>query len=134
VQADVTRALVERQLEDVKELCQTNGWEVEADLDTLTVEVRMESPEDGEEYVVQFDCEGYDEEPPMWRWYIPRQEKSATMRRISMTEARARVSSRLETEEKTLSSVTNTTVEFTRTMRLLIATGRWATGNPMLGI
>jgi len=64
VQADVTRTLVERQLADVRELTQTNGWEVEADLDALTVEVRMQSPVDGEEYVVRFDCTGYDEKPP----------------------------------------------------------------------
>lgn len=64
MQADVTRSLVKRQLEDVQELAPTNGWEVEADLDALTVEVRMQSPVDGEEYVVQLDCVGYDEKPP----------------------------------------------------------------------
>lgn len=64
MQADVTEALVERQLEHVRELAETNGWEVKADLESLAVEVRMQSPVDDEEYVVHLNCEEFDEKPP----------------------------------------------------------------------
>lgn len=64
MQADVTRTVVEKQLADVRELAQTNNWEVEADLEALAVEVRMQSPVDDEEYVIHLDCEGFDEKPP----------------------------------------------------------------------
>lgn len=65
MQADVTRELLEDQLSDVQSAGAVHGWEVEADLDALEVEVTMESPEDGEEYIVRLECDGYDAEPPL---------------------------------------------------------------------
>lgn len=65
MQAEVTRALLDEQLKDVRSLAATHGWRVESDLDALTVDVKMESPEDDEEYIVRFECEGYDAKPPL---------------------------------------------------------------------
>jgi hypothetical protein len=64
VQETVSRRLFERQLDIVRELAETNGWEVVADPEVLVFEVRMRSPIDDEEYVAQFECRGFDEKPP----------------------------------------------------------------------
>jgi hypothetical protein len=65
VQATVTRELLDEQLKDIRSVADTHGWQVDADLDAITVEVTMESPDDGEEYIVRLECHGYDAEPPL---------------------------------------------------------------------
>lgn len=66
MQPEVTRELVASQLEDIRELAETHDWTVDADLEALTIEVRMTSPvgEDEDEYVVRLECSEFDEKPP----------------------------------------------------------------------
>ena len=64
MQADVTRALLREQLSHVRSLADDHGWEINADLDALTLKVAMHSPVDDEEYIVHFDCTDYDAQPP----------------------------------------------------------------------
>lgn len=65
MQAKVTRELLDEQLEQVRSVAASHGWQVDADLESLAIEVTMVSPEDGEEYIVRFDCEDYDAKPPL---------------------------------------------------------------------
>ena len=65
MQEEVTRKVLGEQLEHVRSVAASHEWQVDADLDTLIVEVTMESPGDGEEYIVQFECEDYDDKPPL---------------------------------------------------------------------
>jgi len=64
VQASLTRDLVASQLEDIRALAATNGWELDAELENLIVKATMTSPIDGEKYIVHVECEGFDEDPP----------------------------------------------------------------------
>ena len=134
MQADVIRALVERQLADVRELAQTNGWEVEADFGALTVEVRMQSPIDGEEYVVRFDCTGYDEKPPYVEMVHPETGEVGHYEATSMTGGRIPFSSRPTTGPKIPFCATSTTDGCTTTTLTSTTTGRWESGSPTPGI
>lgn len=64
MQADVTREILGEQLSHVRSLAGDHGWEVNVDLEALTVKVIMHSPVDDEVYIVHLDCTDYDAKPP----------------------------------------------------------------------
>jgi hypothetical protein len=66
----VTRAIIEEQLKQLRELGESHGWEIHADLSALKVECRMRA-HNGDRFIVEADCENYQEWPPFFEFIDP---------------------------------------------------------------
>jgi hypothetical protein len=71
VDADVTRRIIAEEMAAALELARTYNWVVTIDFPAVKVTVRMKSAVDGEEYVVEAQCDDYRAKPPLFEFIHP---------------------------------------------------------------
>lgn len=75
VAPEITRAILEEELEAMAPLGSLHDWKVALNLEALTVTVRMTSSVDGEEYILEAQCDNYKEWPPHFEFIHPHTEE-----------------------------------------------------------
>ena len=71
IDPDISRQVMEEELEALKPLASTFGWTVEPDLTNLTVRVTMRSSVDNEVYIIEACCDDYKALPPEFEFIHP---------------------------------------------------------------
>jgi hypothetical protein len=71
VAPEVTRVILKEELEAMVPLASTYCWEITPNLKALTVRVKLKSAIDGEVYILEAQCGGYKELPPLFEFVHP---------------------------------------------------------------
>lgn len=79
VDAEITRQHVRDELAVVEGLALLRGWEIIPDYETLVVRVTMYA-HNGDQYIVEIECDGYKEQPPFFEFIDPDSGERGTPR------------------------------------------------------
>ncbi len=71
VDPDISRRVVQEELELMAPLIASYGWEVTTDLPSLIVSIKMKSSIDTQSYVLEAKCDDYKELPPFFEFVDP---------------------------------------------------------------
>jgi len=80
VDPDISRHIMQEELEAMAPLAASYGWDVVPDLENLTVSAEMKSAVDGQIYVVEARCDGYKALPPFFEFIHPEDGERGTHR------------------------------------------------------
>jgi hypothetical protein len=80
VERDISRQIIEEEVEAMRPLASSYGWEVVVDLANLTVTVKMKSSVDAQLYIVEATCDGYKALPPHFEFIHPESGERGTQR------------------------------------------------------
>ncbi len=80
VDPDITRQIMDEELEAMRPLASVYNWEVTPDLPNLTITVRMHSVIDSQIYIVEARCDEYKALPPIFEFIHPELEERGTQR------------------------------------------------------
>lgn len=80
VDPEITRQIIKEEVEAMRPLASTYGWEVIMSLPDLTVTVKMRSAVDGQTYIVEARCDGYKALPPYFEFIHHETKERGTQR------------------------------------------------------
>ncbi|MHB1414247.1 MAG: hypothetical protein ACYC1C_03260 [Chloroflexota bacterium] len=80
VDPSITRQIIAEEVEGLRSLALSCGWEVTLDSGNLTVTVRMKSTVDDQTYILEAKCDGYRAVPPLFELIHPETGERGTRR------------------------------------------------------